>query len=98
MLAFLPLVPGVDPEKAGWAMPPRVVAASQSPAMLVLMASLMTLAAVVMARARLRPSSVGSPGRVAVLGFAWFVAATAIVSSSATATRGTRAWPWPPGA
>ena len=78
LLAFLnPLVPNVDPEKAGWAMPPRVVAAAESPAMIVLMASLMTLAAVVMARARLRPASVSSPGRVAALGFAWFVAATA---------------------
>ena len=78
LLSFLNLlVPNVDPETAGWAMPPRVVELAQSPAIVLVVAALIALFVVALIRARLRPSSVSAPARVAALGFAWFVMATA---------------------
>jgi hypothetical protein len=58
-------------------MPPRVVELAESPAMVLVMAALIALFVVALMRARLRPSATSAPTRVAALGFAWFVMATA---------------------
>jgi hypothetical protein len=71
------LVPRVDPEGSGWAMPPHVSALSGSPAAIVLVAALVVVEAALLLVARLRPAALGRPLRVAVFGVAWFLAATA---------------------
>ena len=78
LLSFLNLlVPDVDPEKAGWAMPPRVVELAESPAMMLVMAVLLAVLVAALLLARLRPSALGAPARIAAFGLAWFVVATA---------------------
>ncbi len=78
LLSFLnALVPSVDPEQAGWAMPPRVVELAGTPIMLVLTTALLVLTAASMVWARVRPASVSSAARAALFGLAWFFAATA---------------------
>jgi len=78
LISFLnPLVPDVDPEKAGWAMPPRVVALAESPAMLLATAASIAVLVLAVVLVRVRPPALSAPTRVAALGFAWFVMATA---------------------
>jgi hypothetical protein len=77
LLSFLNvLVPDVDPEKAGWAIPPHVSALAATTPMRVAMACLVAAAAALMVAARWRPARVGPSGRVAAFGLAWFLAGT----------------------
>ena len=71
------LVPNVDPEQAGWAMPPHVVAMAKTWPILLLTASLVIATVVLVAWSRLRGAPLSQPGRVAVFGLAWFLASTA---------------------
>ena len=71
------LVPRIDPESAGWSMPPRVVALSSTVPAVLVVASLLILEAAAVVCARFRPGSMKASARVAVFGFAWFLAATA---------------------
>jgi hypothetical protein len=71
------LVPKVDPEGSGWAMPPRVSALSGSAPAILLIAALVVVEVAVLVAARLRPARVGRSLRVAAFGVAWFFAATA---------------------
>src|SRR5258708_17275020 len=77
LLSFLNvLVPDVDPEKAGWAIPPHVSALAATVPMRVVMACLVAAAAALMVAPRWRPARVGPSGRVAAFGLAWFLAGT----------------------
>jgi hypothetical protein len=77
LLSFLNvLVPDVDPEKAGWAIPPHVSALAATTPMRVAMACLVAAAAALMVAARWRPARVGQSGRAAAFGLAWFLAGT----------------------
>jgi len=77
LLSFLNvLVPDVDPEKAGWAIPPHVSALAATVPMRVVMACLVAAVAALMVAARWRPARVGQSGRVAAFGLAWFLAGT----------------------
>lgn len=69
------LIPGVDPERAGWAMAPQVIALSTTVPAILLMASLLIVES--MALARFRPNSLNRETRVVAFGFAWFLTATA---------------------
>lgn len=78
LLSFLnALVPRVDPEHAGWAMPPRVSALATTAPLLLLTAALLAVEIVLIAAARWRPARVSQPARVVAFGLAWFFAATA---------------------
>jgi hypothetical protein len=71
------LVPKVDPEQAGWAVPPHIAEiATRAPALL-LTAFLVMVALVLMAWSRVRPASVSQPERVVAFGLVWFLAGTA---------------------
>lgn len=74
---FNSLVPKVDPEGSGWAMPPRVGALSGTAPAIVLIAALVVVEVAVLVAARLQPARVGPSLRVAAFGVAWFFAATA---------------------
>jgi hypothetical protein len=77
LLSFLNvLVPGVDPERAGWAMPPHVSTLAATAPMLVLTGGLVFAEAALMVLARGRPARVGQAGRVTAFGLAWFLAGT----------------------
>jgi hypothetical protein len=70
------LVPRVDPEAAGWAMPPQVATlAGRAPA-IALMAALVAFEMILLVLARWRPASVGEPARVTAFGLGWFFVAT----------------------
>jgi hypothetical protein len=71
------LVPAVDPEKAGWAIPPSLHALAISTPLLVAMACLVAVEGALLVAARWRPQLVGPSGRVIAFGLAWFFAATA---------------------
>jgi hypothetical protein len=71
------LVPHVDPEGAGWAMPPDAARLAATSAAIVLTAALAGLTAVLVLAARLRPAAVGTAGRVIAFGLGWFFVATA---------------------
>ncbi len=71
------LVPAVDPEKAGWAMPPDIVALAGRPVVAVAVACLGVLMAAVLVRARVRPAHTGPAVRVIAFGGAWFFGANA---------------------
>src|SRR5260221_11507774 len=77
LLSFVNLlVPDVDPEKAGWAIPPHLSAlAATAPAMMA-MAGLVAAAAVLMVTARWRPEPLGPSPRAAAFGLGWFLAGT----------------------
>jgi len=70
------LVPGVDPERAGWAIPPEVKALAATIPVLVLTAGVVVGEAALMVVARWRPACVGQAGRVTAFGLAWFLAGT----------------------
>jgi hypothetical protein len=70
------LVPGVDPERAGWAIPPQVKALAATIPVLVLTAGVVVAEAALMVVARWRPACVGQAGRVTAFGLAWFLAGT----------------------
>jgi hypothetical protein len=74
---FNTLVPKVDPEGQGWAMPPEVSALSGTAPAIVLVAALVVIEVALLLRARIRPAAVGSAVRVATFGVAWFLVATA---------------------
>ncbi|HET6898046.1 MAG TPA: hypothetical protein VFK70_06855 [Vicinamibacteria bacterium] len=74
---FNVLVPAVDPEKAGWAIPPHLQAFAASTALVVAMAGLAAADAVLLVTARWRPTVVGPNARVIAFGLTWFFAATA---------------------
>jgi hypothetical protein len=77
LLSFLNvLVPDVDPEKSGWAIPPHLRALAATTPVLVAMACLVAAEAALMIAARGRPARVGQSGRVAAFGLAWFLAGT----------------------
>jgi hypothetical protein len=71
------LVPKVDPEHAGWAMPPRLAAIATTVPILLLLGSIVIVAVALMAWARIRPTSLRRPGRVVAFGLAWLLAAGA---------------------
>src|SRR5260221_3948197 len=77
LLSFVNLlVPDVDPEKAGWAIPPHLSAlAATAPAMMA-MAGLVAAAAVLMVTARWRPGRPGPSPRAAGFGLVWVPART----------------------
>jgi hypothetical protein len=74
---FNVLVPAVDPEKAGWAIPPHLRAFASSTPLVVAMACLAAVAVALLVAARWRPHLVGPSARVAAFGLAWFFAGTA---------------------
>jgi hypothetical protein len=74
---FNVLVPAVDPEKAGWAIPPQLTAFGASTPLVVAVACLMAVDAALLVAARWRPHLVGRTTRVAAFGLAWFFAAMA---------------------
>jgi hypothetical protein len=77
LLSFLNvLVPDIDPERAGWAIPPHLSALAATLPMRVAMACLVAAAAALMVAARWRPARVGQSARVAAFGLTWFLAAT----------------------
>jgi len=71
------LVPTVDPEKAGWAIPPHLRAFAASTPLVVAMASLAAVDVVLLVAARWRPQLVGAAARVVAFGLTWFFAGTA---------------------
>jgi hypothetical protein len=71
------LIPKVDPEQAGWAIPPGIPALAGTTPMLLLMAGLVIVTGVLLAWSRVRPASVGVPARVTAFGLAWFFVGTA---------------------
>ena len=71
------LVPTVDPEKAGWAIPPHLRAFAASTPLVVAMASLAAVDVVLLVAARWRPQLVGANARVVAFGLTWFFAGTA---------------------
>lgn len=74
---FNVLVPAVDPEKAGWAIPPHLRAFAASTPLVVAMACLAAVAVALLVAARWRPHLVGPSARVIAFGLAWFFAGTA---------------------
>jgi hypothetical protein len=74
---FNVLVPDVDPEKAGWAIPPHLRAFASSTPLVVAMAVLLAVEAALLVAARWRPHWAGPSARVAAFGLAWFFAGTA---------------------
>jgi len=71
------LVPPVDPEGAGWAMPPHVARLAATETGIVLAAVLVALTAGIVLLARLRPGHLGEAGRVVAFGLGWFIVSTA---------------------
>jgi hypothetical protein len=71
------LVPKVDPEHAGWAVPPHIATMAEGAPILLLMGSLVILAGALSAWSRVRPASVSRPARVVAFGLVWFLAGTA---------------------
>jgi hypothetical protein len=74
---FNVLVPAVDPEKAGWAIPPHLRAFAASTPLVVAMACLVAVGVALLVAARWRPHLVGPSPRAAAFGLAWFFAGTA---------------------
>lgn len=74
---FNVLVPSVDPERAGWAIPPHLRAFAASTPLVVAMACLVAVEAALLVAARWRPHLVGPSARAAAFGLAWFFAGTA---------------------
>ena len=74
---FNALVPTVDPEKAGWAIPPHLRAFAASTPLVVAMAGLAAVDVVLLVAARWRPQLVGAAARVVAFGLTWFFAGTA---------------------
>jgi len=74
---FNALVPTVDPEKAGWAIPPHLRAFAASTPLVVAMAGLAAVDVVLLVAARSRPQLVGANARVVAFGLTWFFAGTA---------------------
>ena len=74
---FNALVPTVDPEKAGWAIPPHLRAFAASTPLVVAMAGLAAMDVVLLVAARSRPQLVGANARVVAFGLTWFFAGTA---------------------
>jgi hypothetical protein len=78
LLSFLNgLVPRIDPEKAGWAIPPHLTAIAARGPMVALMAGLVVIEIVLLVAARTHPDLVGPSARVTALGLFWFFAGTA---------------------
>lgn len=71
------LVPAVNPDRAGWGIPPHVAALAVTRPMTVLVAVLVALDAIVVGLARWRPHRIGATARIAAFGFTWFLVATA---------------------
>jgi hypothetical protein len=74
---FNVLVPAVDPERAGWAVPPHLRAFAASTPLVVAMACLVAVEVALLVAARWRPHLVGPSARAAAFGLAWFFAGTA---------------------
>jgi hypothetical protein len=74
---FNVLVPAVDPEKAGWAIPPHLRAFAASTPLVVAMACLAAVEVALLVAARWRPHLVGPSARVIAFGLAWFFGGTA---------------------
>jgi len=70
------LVPPVDPEGAGWAMPPHVAEMASSTFTIGLFGALVTVTVALVLIARLRPAALGEPGRAIAFGLGWFLVAT----------------------
>ena len=74
---FNVLVPAVDPERAGWAIPPHLRAFAASTPLVVAMACLVAVEVALLVAARWRPHLVSPSARAAAFGLAWFFAGTA---------------------
>ena len=74
---FNVLVPAVDPERAGWAIPPHLRTFAASTPLVAAMAILLAVEAALLVAARWRPQLVGAAGRVVAFGLTWFFAGTA---------------------
>ena len=74
---FNVLVPAVDPEKAGWAIPPHLRHFAASTPLVVAMVCLAAVCVILLVAARWRPRLVGPSARVVAFGLAWFFVGTA---------------------